>query len=94
VVAIAPAAERLAAGLFGYHLDFPGDPLAPGCDYERWARRMTRASEPVVYARLAAEPERPGRLAIYGCASASSRRLPRAATCCPRKRRRQKGKVW
>jgi hypothetical protein len=64
VVAIAPAAERLAAGLFGYHLDFPGDPLAPGCDYERWARRMTRASEPVVYARVSAEPERPGRLAL------------------------------
>lgn len=64
LVAIAPGADRLAAGLFGYHLDFPGDPLAPGCDYERWARRITRESEPVTWARLVAEPERPGRIAL------------------------------
>ena len=34
----------LATGLFGYHLDFPGDALAPGCDYEQWSQRITAGS--------------------------------------------------
>jgi hypothetical protein len=64
LVEIGPSAERLGAGLHGYHLDFPGDPLSPGCDYERWARRLTLGSPPTAYAHVVAEPERPGRLAL------------------------------
>ncbi len=63
LVKIAPSAEDVA-GLFEYHLDFPGDPLDPGCDYERWARRLTEGSTPAVYAHVAAEPDRPGKLAL------------------------------
>jgi len=56
IVKIGPTAEDLGAGLFGYHLDFPGDPLAPGCDYERWSRRLSARSEPTAYARVVPDP--------------------------------------
>ena len=52
------------AGLFEYHLDFPGNALDPGCDYERWVRRLAEDSEPAVYAHVAAESGHPGRLAL------------------------------
>ena len=64
LVKIAPAAADLGRGLDGYHLDFPGNPLAPGCDYERWARTQTRDTQPVVYAHVATEQSRPGRLSL------------------------------
>jgi hypothetical protein len=35
VVKIAPEAKDLGPRLFGYHLDFPGNALQPGCDYPR-----------------------------------------------------------
>ena len=31
LVKIAPTADDLSRGLTGYHLDFPGNPLDPGC---------------------------------------------------------------
>ncbi len=64
LVKIAPTAADLGRGLDGYHLDFPGNPLAPGCDYERWSRTQTRDTEPVVYAHIATEQDRPGRLSL------------------------------
>ena len=63
LVKIGPAAEDLV-GLFEYHLDFPGDALDPRCDYERWAARITRDSEPTVYAHVASDPSHPGKLAL------------------------------
>ena len=40
---------------YEYHLDFPGDPLDAGCDYERWSRRLTDGTErALVYAHVAA----------------------------------------
>ena len=33
-------------GRYEYHLDYPGSALDPGCDYEQWARRLTRAPNP------------------------------------------------
>ncbi len=63
LVKIGPTAKDLA-GLYEYHLDFPGNPLDPGCDYERWARRLTTGHEPVVYAHVATDPGFPGRLAL------------------------------
>ena len=38
LVKIAPTGDDLSRGLAGYHLDLPGNPLDPGCDYEQWAR--------------------------------------------------------
>jgi hypothetical protein len=63
LVKIAPAATDLV-GRYEYHLDFPGDPLDPGCDYERWAKRLTAGKKPVVYAHVVAEPAKPGKVAL------------------------------
>ena len=59
LVKIAPATEDLL-GRYEYHLDFPGDPLNPGCDYERWARRLTAGTAPTAYAHVANDPDHPG----------------------------------
>ncbi|MGH3011017.1 MAG: hypothetical protein ACRDMY_04100 [Gaiellaceae bacterium] len=64
LVTIAPSADDLGQGLYEYNLDFPGDALNPGCDYERWARRVTAGTEPTVYAHVAQEAARPDRLAL------------------------------
>ena len=45
LVEIGPAADDLV-NRFEYHLDFPGNALDPGCDYNRWAQRLTRAASP------------------------------------------------
>ena len=65
LVKIAPAAEDLA-GLYEYHLDFPGHALDPRCDYERWQRQVLTAggAEPTVYAHVATEAGKPGQLAL------------------------------
>lgn len=63
LVKIGPAARDLV-GKYEYHLDFPGDALDPGCDYERWSRRLTEGRSPTVYAHVATEPGRPGKLAL------------------------------
>jgi hypothetical protein len=60
LVKIAPAAEDLSPERFEYHLDFPGNALDPGCDYERWARRLTEGAAPTAYAHVATERSRPG----------------------------------
>ena len=64
LVEIAPGADDLGEGLYEYNLDFPGDALNPGCDYERWARRVTAGTEPTVYAHVVREPADPDRLAL------------------------------
>jgi hypothetical protein len=63
LVEIGPEAEDLR-NRFEYHLDFPGDPLDPGCDYERWSRRLTEGSTPAVYAHVATEDGHPGKVAL------------------------------
>ena len=52
LVEIGPSADDLGRGLYEYNLDFPGDALNPGCDYELWARRITAGAEPTVYAHV------------------------------------------
>jgi hypothetical protein len=64
LVTIAPSADELGRGLYEYNLDFPGNALDPGCDYERWARRVTEETEPTVYAHAATEAASPDRLAL------------------------------
>jgi len=63
LIKIAPAAEDLQAR-YEHHLDFPGNALDPGCDYERWAERVTAGGQPTVYAHVATDPNHPGQLAL------------------------------
>lgn len=64
LVKIAPTAKDLSRGLAEYHLDFPGSPLSPGCDYERWAEEQTAGTEPTVYAHVLTEEGHDDRLAL------------------------------
>ena len=64
IVAVAPTAERLSRGLYGYHLDFPGDALRPGCTYEEWSKRLAAEAPPTTYARVVTQAGYPGRLAL------------------------------
>ena len=63
LVKIGPAAKDLV-GRYEYHLDFPGDPLDPGCGYERWARLISQGRKPTVYAHVATDAADPGELAL------------------------------
>ncbi len=63
LVKVAPHATDLV-DRYEYHLDFPGDPLDPGCSYEQWSRRLTAGSDPTVYAHVATEPDAPGKLSL------------------------------
>jgi hypothetical protein len=78
LVTITPSADDLGRGLYEYNLDFPGDALNPGCDYERWARRVTEETEPTVYAHVATEPTHPDRLAT---STGSTTRSTTGTTC-------------
>src|SRR6476619_2462534 len=63
LVKIAPEASDLV-NRYEYHLDFPGDPLNPGCDYAHWAKRITAGTKPTVYAHVVTEPDRPGKVSL------------------------------
>ena len=63
LVKIAPSAQDLV-GRWEYHLDFPGNPLDAGCDYERWAKHLRADQAPAVYAHVMTEPARPGEVAL------------------------------
>jgi hypothetical protein len=64
LVKIGPSAQDLVRR-YEYHLDFPGHALQPGCDYERWQRRLLdHGSPPTVYAHVANDPAHPGKLAL------------------------------
>ncbi len=59
----APTAADLAGLADGYYLDFPGDPLDPGCGYEQWFR--SKKDVPTsVYGRVATDPDNPGTLVL------------------------------
>jgi len=64
LVKIAPSANDLTAALYDYQLDFPGNPLQPGCGYEEWARRVSQGTVPTVYAHVATDPGHPGKIAL------------------------------
>ena len=64
LVKIGPSAKDLVRR-FEYHLDFPGNALHPGCDYERWERWLTKeGSRPTVYAHVASDPAFLGKIAL------------------------------
>jgi len=64
LVKIGPSAADLSSGRYEYHLDFPGNPLHPGCGYQRWADRVNGATPPAVYAHVATDPGYPGKVAL------------------------------
>jgi hypothetical protein len=64
VVTKAPSAADLWGLGENYYLDLPGDPLHPGCDYEKDFRRWSGGTKPSVYAHIAADPGHPEKLAI------------------------------
>jgi hypothetical protein len=64
LVRIAPTAEDLGRGLWGYHLDFPGNALQPGCDYLHWQQHLGAERKPTTYAHIAGDPAHPGKLAL------------------------------
>jgi hypothetical protein len=64
LIKVAPSPDDLAGGLYGYHLDFPGNALDPGCSYLEWSRRLTQGHSPTVYAHVSTDPGYPGQLAL------------------------------
>ncbi|HEY1357869.1 MAG TPA: hypothetical protein VGF21_06160, partial [Thermoleophilaceae bacterium] len=54
----APTAADLQGKSADDYLDFPGNPLDPGCRYEQAARRIFRGSPSVAYARVVSAPHR------------------------------------
>jgi hypothetical protein len=64
LIKVGPTAEDVSRNLYEYHLDFPGNALDPGCDYERWSDRLTARRAPAVYAHVATDPGYPGQLAL------------------------------
>jgi hypothetical protein len=64
LIKVGPTARDLSKGLPGYSLDFPGNPLQPGCGYEKWADATFTDASPTVYAHVATEAAFPGRLAV------------------------------
>jgi hypothetical protein len=63
LVKVGPTAQDLT-GRLGYNLDFPGNPLSPGCGYEQWSRLITRDTKPTVYAHVVTDPAHPKQLAL------------------------------
>ncbi len=63
LIEIGPEAEDLV-NRFEYHLDYPGDALEPGCDYELWSRRLAKGSQPTIYSHVATEEGYPGKVAL------------------------------
>jgi hypothetical protein len=64
LVEIAPSGDDISAGLPGYALDLPGNPLEPGCDYEQWADDQGFGSIPTIYAHVATERGVANRIAL------------------------------
>jgi len=60
----APTSRDLWALGPGYYIDLPGNPLNPGCGYERQFRTWNHRRPSTVYAHVATDPSHPGKLAV------------------------------
>ena len=60
----APTATDLFAGPFEHYVDLPGHPVSDPCSYQHWFRRVGARAPNAVYAHIATESGRPGRLAL------------------------------
>ncbi|WP_371402849.1 hypothetical protein OHA10_33785 [Kribbella sp. NBC_00662] len=59
-----PEGTDLRRGYPGHFLDFPGDPLRPGCDYAEWSARINSTHPATVYAHVTGDPAYPGKLSL------------------------------
>jgi hypothetical protein len=59
-----PQGEDLGRGYPGHFLDFPGDPLRPGCDYANASKLINLAHPVTVYAHVVVDPSFPGKLSL------------------------------
>ena len=57
VITEAPTAADLAAASDEWHIDYPGDALNPGCDFERWLRALDPT--PAIHARVTVPADHP-----------------------------------
>jgi hypothetical protein len=64
VVDRAPTARELSNAPDSDYLDLPGDPINPGCGYEKQFRNWYGDRKPSVYAHVATDSEHPGKLAV------------------------------
>jgi hypothetical protein len=64
VVATAPTAADLFGKDEGYFLDFPGNPLRPGCTYVEDGREFAAGQPSLAYAHVTTEAGVPGKLAL------------------------------
>ena len=64
IIKVAPTAKDLSAGLSGYHLDFPGHAVTPGCVYDEWSHQINAGSPSLTYAHVVSDPLHPGQLAL------------------------------
>jgi hypothetical protein len=64
VIAIAPTATDLFGAGENTYLDLPGNPLNPGCTYEKWAREIAVGTPTTAYAHVVTEAGKPGKLAL------------------------------
>ncbi len=65
LITVGPAAQDLGAGLDGYEIDLPPDPLDPGCDYEKLARTLWPGDSPAtIYSHVATQIGHEGRIAL------------------------------
>ena len=64
VVTTAPTASALFGKPAGFYLDLPGNPLHPGCRFERDFLRWNAGRPAVTYVHVATEPGIPGKLAL------------------------------
>lgn len=65
LVTVGPSVDELAQGLEGYAIDQPGDPLKPGCTYEKWADAVWgKNPTPTIYAHVTTQPGVEDRLAL------------------------------
>jgi hypothetical protein len=67
VVTKAPTAADVAGLGEGYHLNIPGDPLHPGCDFAKDFAALKKAGKApaITYARIATEKGTPGLVVQY-----------------------------
>jgi hypothetical protein len=60
----APTAAELGRASGSDYIDLPGNPLSPGCTYEREFRHWYGDRKPSVYAHVASDSDYPGRIAV------------------------------
>ncbi len=64
VLITAPTDRDLAAAPADSNIDLPGDAGRPGCDFEKRFGRVANSLPTTMYVRLAADPDRPDRIAL------------------------------